>query len=98
MELNKLEQSFKLNNFNTEDDVKIHFHSDIIKPLLEELNPTMVSQYKSEDNLLAGGRTDATFQNVSFELKKIKYFKNASESKKLCMVEIIKIMDCMIIL
>lgn len=78
MELNKLEQSFKLNNFNTEDDVKIHFHSDIIKPLLEELNPTMVSQYKSEDNLLAGGRTDATFQNVSFELKKIKYFKNAS--------------------
>ena len=89
MELNKLEQSFKLNNFNTEDDVKIHFHSDIIKPLLEELNPTMVSQYKSEDNLLAGGRTDATFQNV---------LKMPVESKKLCMVEIIKIMDCMIIL
>ena len=68
MELNKLEQSFKLNNFNTEDDVKIHFYSDIIKPLLEELNPTMVSQYKSEANFLAGGRSDATFQNVSFEL------------------------------
>ena len=37
MELNKMEQSFKLNNFNTEDDVKIHFHSDIVKPLLEEV-------------------------------------------------------------
>ena len=30
MELNKLEQSFKLNNFNTEDDVKIHFHKTIV--------------------------------------------------------------------
>ena len=74
MELNKLEQSFKLNNFNTEDDVKIHFHSDIVKPILEEVNPTMVGQYRSEDNLLAGGRTDATFQNISFELKKLNYF------------------------
>lgn len=82
MELNKLEQSFKLNNFNTEDDVKIHFYSDIIKPLLEELNPTMVSQYKSEANFLAGGRSDATFQNVSFELKKFKYFKNRSGIKE----------------
>ncbi len=36
MELNKLEQSFKLNHFNTEDDIKIHFHSDIVKPLLEK--------------------------------------------------------------
>ena len=76
MELNKLEQSFKLNHFNTEDDIKIHFHSDIVKPLLEKVNPMMASQYRSEDNLLAGGRTDATFQNISFELKKYKYFQN----------------------
>jgi len=74
MELKKIEQSFKLNNFNTEDDVKIHFHSDIVKPLLEEVNPAMVGQYRSEEKLLAGGRTDATFQNISFELKKHKYF------------------------
>ena len=74
MELKKIEQSFKLNNFNTEDDVKIHFYSDIVKPLLEEVNPAMVGQYRSEENLLAGGRTDATFQNISFELKKYKYF------------------------
>ncbi|MCM1114142.1 MAG: N-6 DNA methylase [Clostridium sp.] len=82
MELIKLEQSFKLNNFNTEDDVKIHFHSDIVKPLLEEVNPTMVNQYKSEDNLLAGGRTDATFQNISFELKKFRYFKTTNGIKE----------------
>ena len=37
MELNKLEKAFKLNNFNTEDDIKIHFHSDIVKPLLRKL-------------------------------------------------------------
>lgn len=79
MELNKLEQSFKLNHFNTEDDIKIHFHSDIVKPLLEKVNPMMASQYRSEDNLLAGGRTDATFQNISFELKNTSIFKMSTE-------------------
>lgn len=74
MELINLEKTFKNNTFKTEDDVKIHFHSDVVKPLLEELNPTLANQYKSEDTLLAGGRTDATFQNISFELKKFKYF------------------------
>jgi hypothetical protein len=34
----------------------------------------MVGQYHSEDTLLAGGRTDATFQNISFEFKKLAYF------------------------
>ena len=82
MELKKLEKAFKLNKFNTEDDIKIHFHSDIVKPLLEKVNPTMVSQYKSENNLLAGGRTDATFQNISFELKKLKYFQTANGIKE----------------
>ena len=51
MELNKLEQSFKLNNFNTEDDVKIHFHSDIVKPILEEVNPTMVTKLEEQLNV-----------------------------------------------
>lgn len=82
MEPNKIEQLFKSNNFNTEDDVKIHFYSDIVKPILEEVNPTMVCQYKSEDNLLAGGRTDATFQNISFELKQFKYFKSLNGIKE----------------
>ena len=75
MELIKLEEAFKNNTFNNEDDIKLHFHSDIVKPLLEELNPSMAGQYKSEDVLLAGGRTDATFQNVLFELKKHNHFK-----------------------
>lgn len=78
MELSTLEKSFKSNQFHTEDDIKIHFHSDIIKPLLEELNPSMATQYRSEDRLLAGGRTDATFQNISFELKKHRYFHSSS--------------------
>lgn len=75
MELINLEKTFKNNIFRTEDDVKIHFHSDIVKPLLEKLNPARANQYRSEDTLLAGGRTDATFQNISFEFKKFKYFK-----------------------
>lgn len=75
MELCILEKAFKDNNFNNEEDIKIHFHSDIIKPLLEELRPTMAGQYKSEDTLLAGGRSDATFQNILFELKKKNYFR-----------------------
>lgn len=74
MELKELEASFNKNIFETEDDVKIHFHTDIIKPLLHHLNPNLANQYKSENVLLAGGRTDATFQNILFELKKINHF------------------------
>ena len=78
MELLKLEENFKIYNYNNEDDVKLHFHSDLVKPLLEELNPDMIDQYKSENRLLAGGRTDATFQNISFEFKSMKYFETQS--------------------
>ena len=74
MNIKELESNFKKNVFRNEDDIKIHFHSDIVKPLLIELNPDMLNQYKSEDILIAGGRTDATFQNISFELKKENYF------------------------
>lgn len=77
MDLSKLEYDFILNNFSNEDDVKIHFHSDIVKPILSEVNPSMLNQYKSENNLLSGGRTDATFQNISFEFKAFKYFQNS---------------------
>ena len=82
MDLVRLESAFKCHQFRTEDDVKIHFHSDIVKPLLEELNPAMAGQYRSEDSLLAGGRTDATFQNVSFELKRFKHFLTANGLKE----------------
>jgi hypothetical protein len=78
MDLKVLEQNFKKNQLRNEDDVKLHFHSDIVKPLLEELNPAMANQYRSEDILLAGGRTDATFQNISFEMKKEGRFSSIS--------------------
>ena len=82
MNLKELELKFKKNAFNNEDDIKIYFHSDIVKPLLEELNPKMTGHYHSENVLKAGGRTDATFQNISFEFKKEKYFDKASGIKE----------------
>lgn len=78
MNLKELEINFKKNTFKNEDDIKLHFHSDIVKPLLEELNPEMAGHYHSEDVLKAGGRTDATFQNISFEFKKEGYFEKES--------------------
>ncbi|MBQ7548604.1 MAG: SAM-dependent DNA methyltransferase [Clostridia bacterium] len=75
MDIKALEKGFKNNSFNNEDDVKIHFHSDLVKPILEEVNPEQMAQYHSEDVLIAGGRTDATFQNISFEFKKYDYFR-----------------------
>lgn len=82
MELINLEKAFKNHTFRTEEDVKIHFHADIVEPLLKELNPARANQYRSEDTLLVGGRTDATFQNISFELKKLKYFKTKNGVKE----------------
>ena len=49
MNLNELEQNFKKNIFRNEDDIKIHFHAEIIKPLLEELHPELLSHYKSAE-------------------------------------------------
>lgn len=78
MDLHKLESNFKKNTFKNEDDIKIHFHSDIIEPILKEFNPQMVGHYHSEHVLKYGGRTDATFQNISFEFKKEAYFDKQS--------------------
>ena len=39
MDLKKLESDFKQNVLRNEDDVKLHFHSDIVKPILNEVNP-----------------------------------------------------------
>lgn len=77
MDLKEIEKNFQKNTFNNEDDIKLHFYSDIVKPLLEELNPRMSSQWHSEDTLLAGGRPDATFQNILFEYKKENHFSTA---------------------
>lgn len=82
MNLKELESTFKKNVFKNEDDIKIHFHADIVKPLLTELNPEMAGHYHSENVLKAGGRTDATFQNITFELKKEGYFSKQSGIKE----------------
>lgn len=75
MDIRILEQDFKANMFRNEDDIKIHFHSDLVKPILKEVNPEQYASYRSEDVLSSGGRTDATFQNISFEFKKHNHFR-----------------------
>lgn len=62
MELINLEKAFKNHTFRTEEDVKIHFHADIVEPLLKELNPARANQYRSEDTLLAGRAERMPFQ------------------------------------
>lgn len=39
LNLNELENNFRSNTFKNEDDVKINFHSDIVKPILRAVNP-----------------------------------------------------------
>ena len=63
MDFKKLKTGFEKFKLRNEDDVKIHFYADIIRPLLQEIDPKRILQYFSEDRLLAGGRTDATFQH-----------------------------------
>lgn len=82
MNLTELQYNFSKNIFKNEDDIKIHFYSDIVKPLLEEFNPEMIGQYHSENILKAGGRTDATFQKISFEFKKGGTFNKESGIKE----------------
>lgn len=82
MDFKQLEYDFKSNTFRNEDDIKLYFHSDIVKPILQEVNPTMVHQYRSENVLRAGGRTDATFQVISFEFKKEGRFSSESGVKE----------------
>lgn len=69
-----MQGNFEKYKYNNEDDVKLHFYSDIVKPLLEVLNPASLVSFKSENRLVAGGRTDATFQNISFEYKALNHF------------------------
>lgn len=75
MDFRLIEQNFKQKSLFSEDDVKIHFYAEIVKPILKAVNPLMAnSSYKSENVLHAGGRTDATFQNISFEFKELGHF------------------------
>lgn len=78
MEFNELEERFKKNTFGNEDDVKIQFYDEIVKPILEQFNPLLANTFRSEERLQNGGRADATFQNVCFEYKRYDYFKKES--------------------
>ena len=55
MDLQQIGRAFQSRIFRNEDDVKIHFHADIIKPLLEELNPAseQIREFKGEPALAA---------------------------------------------
>lgn len=65
----ELEKNFKQQNFQSEDDVKLKFYSEIVKPLLNLVNPGAESDFFSETTFFKGGRADATYQNISFEYK-----------------------------
>lgn len=70
MDVKKLKNAFEEQSIVNEDDVKLQFYSCIARPILLEVNPALASTWKSEDVLLKGGRTDATFQNIVFEYKR----------------------------
>ena len=76
-QLKKITADFQSAKLSNEDDVKINFYASIVKPLLRILRPGRVFDYKSENVLRAGGRTDATFQEISFEFKRPNYFRTA---------------------
>lgn len=72
----KIWTDFKRNSLISEDDVKLHFYADIIKPIIKKVNPDLESTFNSEMTFHKGGRSDATYQNISFEYKKPNHFKN----------------------
>lgn len=82
MDLNKLVSDFKHNQFKTEDDIKLHFFSEIANPILQETNPLLQKAFRSESYLKAGGRPDATFINVLFEYKSYGKFDSSKGIKE----------------
>ena len=74
-QLKKITNDFQSVKLSNEDDVKINFYASIVKPLMRILRPGKAFDYRSENVLRAGGRTDATFQEISFEFKRPNYFR-----------------------
>lgn len=75
--LYSLEKNFNSKKFNNEDDVKIQFHAEIVKPILEKL-ALETSNFSSETSYYRGGKADATYQNLAFEYKEKGKFKSHS--------------------
>lgn len=74
--IENLINNFNKNKFITEDDVKIQFHTNILSPIINNLETDINYQVFSEQTYIKGGRADATFKNITFEYKKFDYFKS----------------------
>lgn len=71
----KMTEDFHSHVLLNEDDVKLHFYADIVKPIIKKVNPYLESTFNSERTFQKGGRADATYQNISFEYKKPNEFR-----------------------
>lgn len=73
---NKLISNFKNRTFNNESDVQIQFYTAIVNPIISNLNQNSTVNYSfnNEHRFLQGGRADAVFENLAFEIKKLGYF------------------------
>ena len=74
----ELISNFNKREFNNEADVQIQFYAEIANPILTKMNQTNLVQYSfnNEQRFLKGGRADAVFENIAFEIKKYAYFDN----------------------
>ena len=71
----KMTEDFHSHILLNEDDVKLHFYADIVKPIIKKVNPYLESTFNSERTFQKGGRADATYQNISFEYKQPNEFR-----------------------
>lgn len=76
-----LVDNFNQQLFQSEDDIKLKFFSEIVNPILEKLGKSN-SGFLSETTFKNGGRADATYQNISFEYKDRGFFKNEKGIKE----------------
>lgn len=74
----KLMSNFNSRTFNNEADVQFQFYAEIAQPILSNMNKIGSIQYSfnNEQKFLKGGRADAVFENIAFEIKKFAYFDN----------------------
>ncbi|OOF38932.1 methyltransferase [Rodentibacter rarus] len=74
----QLISNFNSRPFNNEADVQFQFYAEIAQPILANMNKIGSIQYaiNNEQKFLKGGRADAVFENIAFEIKKFAYFDN----------------------
>lgn len=62
-------ETFNPHTAKNEDDIKLRTYSEIILPILRNVNPELSDSFSSETTFYKGGRADATFVNLVFEYK-----------------------------